>query len=805
MQHPVISGVLSSLIASLICKIGNSFNKKPREKGISIELENFLKDLNISNEIGSTLIEFLNKFEVQNYFYTYVKYRTIKLPDSNSTKKITKVQFILILTNVTYEYINKNCIIVCEKEKIEKLYNEILRQIEEKVIDKIPEEQSYLFNILTNIELLLTDINTKEGLLTSNLCQSDYDTIISTYIKLLKNNHKDAHIYGIDIVKLDKFYVFPELKIARGDEVYEFKKIKSWEDIFTYSNIISIIGGPGYGKTTFIKSVILNYEKLNTYNADKLVPIYCDLKNYFDFKGDNKSYSIEDFLVQSMIEESNLNIREINIDILRNYLKRGRCLILFDALDEVTKEKRDDLQKRIISFFESLNQNNKIIITSRDRDFIPRTEYVILISSLNKEQVKEYLIKMSNLSSCNISKRDINPFLKQASQLIKSGFLTSFLLLSLLVNVYKSEQELPSTKNQLYKKCIEHIVRQRERKDKKTKFKFEQFNYILLNDYTFEELSKLGEPNNNNVDTKTILEHLSNEYMVKYGNYINAYNSVDEFLKFCAERTDFYVKGTKENTFKFFHRSLYDYYFSKYLNRKYTETECLLNQLIKLPKDSEVFEILMQLLLDENYPRYKKLLVDVFQRGFTYACNNDICFKNYFEITTLMMNSVTEVDYINQYSEMFLRYALKYDLDFEIGEIIYGIAQKNKVWDKYIDTVFIDYPIEFWSSIIMLSIWRYCNQLDKKIFSLVGYELLDLFFEFAIHINKQKISISQIPDISSVSKYICKKVKSFDKLEPALIQVYTIIIIQIEKTGYLDMSGLKTEIFMSGIDISVIL
>lgn len=71
------------------------------------------------------------------------------------------------------------------------------------------------------------------------------------------------------------------------------------------------------------------------------------------------------------------------------------------------------------------------------------------------------------------NQKDKETFLRQAESLIQQEFLNSFLILSLLVNIFKAENELPQTK---------------------------------------VELSKLACPNNKDIDEEIILENLSRHY-----------------------------------------------------------------------------------------------------------------------------------------------------------------------------------------------------------------------------------------------------------------------------------------------------
>ena len=50
----------------------------------------------------------------------------------------------------------------------------------------------------------------------------------------------------------------------------------------------------------------------------------------------------------------------------------GRCIILLDALDEVDKERRQELHSHVIHYFKNQNPNNKVCITSRARGFLQK-------------------------------------------------------------------------------------------------------------------------------------------------------------------------------------------------------------------------------------------------------------------------------------------------------------------------------------------------------------------------------------------------------------------------------------------------
>lgn len=747
-------GTLVGISVEMIKSIAIYYNKRPRVETITIDIEKLVSDLNLTNEEIQGLNTFFNRDDVQRHFSTFIDHRIIKSQVSNTFELVDSNEFIELTKNMIVDYFANNNLNISNEKNIINYLQGIVSILEIKIINKISSDHFYLYDAVSKIERHLKDIANYKSL-TKAINQYENDIIPNKYVNLLKRNHKDNFVYGVGITELDQFYVFPDLIINGQLSKSKTSKLDSWKNIFNESNIISIIGGPGYGKTTFLKSIILNYSQLNVFAAEKMIPIYCDLKTYFARGKENSSYSIENFIYESMLRETGINKNELSFKALQNNILKGNCLIVFDALDEVELEERDCLQKKIINFFEEINSYNKIIITSRSKGFLPRTDVTIEIKSLDVERVRIYLEKMTLLHDTPILRKEIKPFLQQAQPLIKNKFLTSFLVLSLLVNVYRSEQELPTTKNELYNKCFQYIVRQRERSGNKSKFQMDKFQHILDQDYTFEELAYLGKYTNLNISSDIIVNHLMQLYSRFYGSDAISYNATTEFLKFCEQRTEFYVVGTEENTFKFFHRSFFDYYFSKYIVRKYPTMSDLFFELSIMSYDSEVFELVCDLLRSKNYPKYLEffdlLFSCDFQKNLNQATHEQ---KKYFNTITLLAAQATEKDILNNYYEYLISFDLKLIEKFNTTEAIISIINKINKREEFFKYLAKKYPLEFWCGEIMLLLWLYGNENEVKIFELMGYQLFNVFFDFAFNINNDQLHFESIPSIDEVIEFI---------------------------------------------------
>lgn len=440
------------------------------------------------------------------------------------------------------------------------------------------------------------------------------------YTTLIRDNNKTAHIYLLDRFNLDLFYVPPFLSCKDQMEIqfaqHHFSLFESatrapdelfddWKYIFDTSNIVYITGGAGYGKSLFLKNIINNYSKLNILDAENYLIIYGELKMFYN-KDSSLPLSVIEFLQNSMKKETLLDDKTLSPEFIQNYLTNGRCIILLDALDEVEKGIRGDIHSKIINFMKNQNPNNKVCITSRSRGFLPEKDVQVYeLKPLDATQINEYVDRIINLRKFDPNDREA--FLKQTEKLIRKGFLNSFLVLSLLLNIYKSERDLPENKLELYQKCFEYIAIRRERRITSEHYDWKLFA-VLMKENTFAELANLCLPNNHEVHKNEIISRLTAIYKAKYKSENEAQYAIEDFLRFCSDRTELFVPASNEDCYKFFHRSFFEYFYSQYLFTRLDSAEGVFNAVTQFDVDSEVFELTLSLYKQKNEEKYQAIL-----------------------------------------------------------------------------------------------------------------------------------------------------------------------------------------------------
>lgn len=623
--------------------------------------------------------------------------------DNTANNVININDLIVYLTkSLTILYKQNDLTMPSSQSEIKCFFKFFIEYTESVLLQQISlEDKEIIYFVNSHTDMVFGKFDNKLSELSSNIerllqisvvYKSDsYEKIKNEYYKILKTKNSEAHIYLLDKFDFSKFYVPPILQTNSKDMPYikkyifeiETHEFDFWKHIFDQRNIIYITGGAGYGKSLFLKKIINDYSNLNLFRSQEYLVIYGELKMFYPNNSDTP-ISVIDFLRNSMKISTLLDEEKITYGFVEYYLNIGRCIILLDALDEVEKTKRASLHESVVSFFKNQNPNNKICITSRNRGFIPENDIEVFnISPLNITQIERYVNNIIALKK--FEENDKASFMKQTSILVKKGFLNSFLVLSLLINIYKAERELPENKLELYQKCFEYIANKRERDKMQNRYNWEIIS-PMMKDNTFMELAEMCFPNNTDVDKTVIKDKLLKIYKSKYGNEVQTENAIEEFLKFCSDRTELFVPAAEEDKFKFFHRSFFEYFYSQYIFFRCNNAKEILDKLLQFDIDSEVFELTVAMLKQKAEDKYQKLIELMFEKTkeeFRHQNSNFLVFN----VLLLSMQVVDDILYQTQLLDLLLNnkeIILHYKEKMHNMNIISDVFISNKISSKKI-------------------------------------------------------------------------------------------------------------------------
>lgn len=210
-----------------------------------------------------------------------------------------------------------------------------------------------------------------------------------------------------------------------------------------------ILGHPGTGKTTLLQHLLLRYASNKTFV--NLIPIYIPLR-------DLKEQTFEEYMKFFFKTH-----RFPQFGFIKRKLKRGKCLVMFDGLDEVAKEERTRLLKQIEQFSTEFTKN-QIIVTSRIEGYIQN----ILPAKFHEYEILELDEKTRQNFIYGIVEKDKEPsrLIEQIeSNVALQRLAVRPMTLALLTFVYQEspDKSLPRNRLKVYDKCIDLMFEDRDK------------------------------------------------------------------------------------------------------------------------------------------------------------------------------------------------------------------------------------------------------------------------------------------------------------------------------------------------------
>lgn len=229
------------------------------------------------------------------------------------------------------------------------------------------------------------------------------------------------------------------------------KSEEGFQAIEKYRKII-VLGKPGAGKTTFLRYIAIR--AANGGLSDACLPIFISLKDWSDTAKAPSDICQElmDFIV------SQFNICHFNDakPFIKKMLEDGKCIVLFDGLDEVSKKKEEQIVKEI-KYITDTYSKNKFIISCRIAAF----NYVfekftnVEMADFDDEQIKIFVEKwfktQSQKSQACLKEIKANSSIEELA--------TIPLLLTLLCLVFDETMSFPKNRAELYEEAIDALLK----------------------------------------------------------------------------------------------------------------------------------------------------------------------------------------------------------------------------------------------------------------------------------------------------------------------------------------------------------
>lgn len=119
-------------------------------------------------------------------------------------------------------------------------------------------------------------------------------------------------------------------------------------------------------------------------------------------------------------------------------------------------------------------------------------------------------------------------------------------------------------------------------------------------------------------------------------------------------RPELFVNSNEEGKFKFFHRSFFEYFYSKFITRS-QQPEDIYNLFLQFDVDSEVFELTISIVKNVDEEKYQDILKYIFNMVKQDLESLKVSLIQ-LNILTLIMQIVDDEKYKDMYFYLFIEY-----------------------------------------------------------------------------------------------------------------------------------------------------
>jgi len=430
-----------------------------------------------------------------------------------------------------------------------------------------------LEKLVTNAVLSLSKVIT--NFITSKISsRHEYYLISKQYNRRLWKIYNDVKILGRSKpLPLNKIYVnlnvYEEVterqsksiqllveEFNRNEYTFNIKRqSKTGLQIVNEKSKLIILGKPGAGKTTFLKSIL--QQSIDGKLESIKTPIFINLNEY-----SISSNSLFDYVV-AQFELSGYEYKYAE-EVVRKLLVGGNCLILLDGLDEI-KEEKEELIINEIKQFSRKYFDNQFIITCRVAAYKQYFENFtdVEIADFNNKQIKMFIRNWfyNNRHSFNNCWREINSN-KSIMELASIP-----ILLNLICMIYEEKNIFPINKVALYSEGLEillnkwdeskNVIREENYKYFSISLKEKIFCSIAAKKYKENEFFFLKDDLLN--DIKVLLKDQSS-----FNNNITL-TDCEDILNSIEVQHGIFIKRAKK-VYSFSHLTFQEFYAAKYLS-----------------------------------------------------------------------------------------------------------------------------------------------------------------------------------------------------------------------------------------------
>jgi protein kinase-like protein/NACHT domain-containing protein len=289
--------------------------------------------------------------------------------------------------------------------------------------------------------------------------------------------------------------VYLDLELQSPSSLGEHEHLQptlSLRDTFRINTVLNkftrivILGGPGTGKTTLLEHLVaVHGRRGRKQRGNALLPMYVPLRRCL-LNGRSLVEEVTDPQTGVLIPEL---LKRYPKGFFETRLEAGKCLILFDGMDEVLDESRHVAASRLVDTCAVLYPESRIIVTSRIagwRGLLRANFSRFVVRELAREEMVRlvhqwYLAVLFDKAKTQVlnfteevrtgARRQAADMAAQVSEIISGNprlceIANTPLILSLMCLVYYTRHDLPERRAQLYEECSRVLLEEWDEADK---------------------------------------------------------------------------------------------------------------------------------------------------------------------------------------------------------------------------------------------------------------------------------------------------------------------------------------------------
>jgi NACHT domain len=257
---------------------------------------------------------------------------------------------------------------------------------------------------------------------------------------------------------ISQFESIAELEKAfreQPDRSFQGKQTKKRSGIKVANDkqYLMVLGGPGAGKSTFLRKIGLEALKgVGGSYIHECIPVLIELKSFAAADIDIETAIAQEFRVCNFPAPEKVTAK---------LLEDGKLLLLLDGLDEVPSKTLDATIRKIQNFVDQHDKNRFLAscrIAAYRHNF--RRFSDVCMAEFSHEQIKEFIFNWFNSESdreANTAQKCWHLLQKQEYKAARE-LAQSPLLLTLLCLVYHSSQNFPQNRSVLYRKALRVLL-----------------------------------------------------------------------------------------------------------------------------------------------------------------------------------------------------------------------------------------------------------------------------------------------------------------------------------------------------------